>query len=328
MLPNSVTSIGKSAFAYCSGLSTIIIPNSVTSIGNSAFYGCSGLSSITIPNSVTYIDEKAFYACSSLASVTFDSNVYIYNYAFGDTPLQKVYCNAESVQAVLSMAFRNTSGSTSSARNATLYVPTEMIEAYKSTVPWKEFGTITSVEIETQVNKFKADNITILSKTTENVAVTDLNAINKAIDDYSKLSDAAKAKFTEEKALLDALKTKAEELKAEEECPPDEGNKCTEPQITFSDKTLTLSCATPDADIHYSYYLSNVGTVKSTKQIPAVTKTTNALTVIAYATAEGLKQSTTVIQTFPFDATAYDVNGDNKLTITDVTTLIDVIVNQ
>ena len=35
----------------------------VTSIGKSAFYDCSGLTSVTIPNSVTSIGDYAFYEC-------------------------------------------------------------------------------------------------------------------------------------------------------------------------------------------------------------------------------------------------------------------------
>ena len=56
----SVTSIGESAFYYCSFLTSVTIPNSVTSIGESAFYKCSRLTSVTIPNSVTSIGDHAF----------------------------------------------------------------------------------------------------------------------------------------------------------------------------------------------------------------------------------------------------------------------------
>ena len=62
-IPNSVTSIGSSAFYRCSSLTSIIIPNSVTSIGNGAFSGCSSLTSVTIPESVTSIGSDAFYGC-------------------------------------------------------------------------------------------------------------------------------------------------------------------------------------------------------------------------------------------------------------------------
>ena len=68
-IPNSATSIGVYAFAYCFGLTSVTIPNSVTSIGNDAFLDCDGLTSVTIPNSVTSIDNGAFYHCSSLTSV-------------------------------------------------------------------------------------------------------------------------------------------------------------------------------------------------------------------------------------------------------------------
>ena len=45
-IPNSVTTIGESAFIYCHDLTSVTIPNSVTSIGRGAFYRCNSLTSI------------------------------------------------------------------------------------------------------------------------------------------------------------------------------------------------------------------------------------------------------------------------------------------
>ena len=83
IIPNSVTTIGSSAFHGCSGLTSVTIPNSVTSIGNAAFSGCSSLTSVTIPNSVTSIGHDAFNRCSGLTSVTIGNSVTsIGEYAF------------------------------------------------------------------------------------------------------------------------------------------------------------------------------------------------------------------------------------------------------
>lgn len=75
VIPNSVTTIGNSAFAFCSGLTNIDIPNSVTSIGQSAFDYCTGLTSVTIPNSVVTIGDKAFMCCSGITSLTIPNSV-------------------------------------------------------------------------------------------------------------------------------------------------------------------------------------------------------------------------------------------------------------
>ena len=72
---NGVTSIGVYAFNRCTSLFFVTIPNSVTSIGSYAFWSCNGLTSITIPNSVTSIGEGAFFGCSGLTSVTIGNSV-------------------------------------------------------------------------------------------------------------------------------------------------------------------------------------------------------------------------------------------------------------
>ena len=107
VIPNSVTSIGDSAFYGCSGLTELTLPSSVTSIGVAAF-SSSGLEKITvesgnsrydsrdncnsiietktntliagcknsiIPNSVTSIGDYAFYGCTGLTELTLPNSV-------------------------------------------------------------------------------------------------------------------------------------------------------------------------------------------------------------------------------------------------------------
>ena len=73
-IPDSVTSIGDSAFSNC-GLTSIHIPDSVTSIGSYAFYGCINLTSIHIPDSLTCIGNGTFLDCYNLTSITLPQGV-------------------------------------------------------------------------------------------------------------------------------------------------------------------------------------------------------------------------------------------------------------
>ena len=73
-IPNSVTSIGNSAFYECSSLTSVIFESGskLSTIGSDAFYK-SGLTSITLPSTVTSIGERAFYQCTSMSSVSYES---------------------------------------------------------------------------------------------------------------------------------------------------------------------------------------------------------------------------------------------------------------
>ena len=142
-IPNSVTSIGESAFEGHSGMTSITIPNSVTSIGDHAFSGCSGLTSITIPNSVTTIGESAFHNCSGLTSIFIGNGVTSIGYAAFRycSDLTDVYCLAEIVPNTNLDAFSN-----SPIASATLHVPASALDAYKATEPWSKFGTIVAID--------------------------------------------------------------------------------------------------------------------------------------------------------------------------------------
>ena len=68
VLPESITNIGKRAFAFCHALTgSLNIPSGITTIGNYAFLGCRGLvGSLNLPEKVTKIGEGAFADCTGL----------------------------------------------------------------------------------------------------------------------------------------------------------------------------------------------------------------------------------------------------------------------
>ena len=70
----SVTGIGNKAF-YQSTITGITLPNSIKSIGESAFELCNSLISVTIPNSVVAIGNSAFSYSNKLTSVTIGNSV-------------------------------------------------------------------------------------------------------------------------------------------------------------------------------------------------------------------------------------------------------------
>ena len=74
-IPDSVTSIGASAFSGCHHLTTVTIGDSVTSIGEGAFWRCTRLTGVTIGDSVTDIGDHSFFGCVSLNRVKIGDSV-------------------------------------------------------------------------------------------------------------------------------------------------------------------------------------------------------------------------------------------------------------
>ena len=105
-LPNTLASIGDYAFSCCSGLSDIALPDTLVSIGDDTFSLCSSLSYITLPDTLVSIGDDTFAHCSSLNSITLpDTLTYIGNGAFADcSSLSSIYL-PESLKVIGSWAF-------------------------------------------------------------------------------------------------------------------------------------------------------------------------------------------------------------------------------
>jgi hypothetical protein len=74
-LPQGMTEVIDSAFAYCSNVDAVVIPEGVTKIGKSSFYGCESMKTLKLAESVETIGNQAFCGCSSLAGLTIPSQV-------------------------------------------------------------------------------------------------------------------------------------------------------------------------------------------------------------------------------------------------------------
>ncbi|MBR3492772.1 MAG: leucine-rich repeat protein [Bacteroidales bacterium] len=113
-IPNSVTSIGNSAFYYCTGFSgSLTLSADLTSIGNYAFFGCSGFSGpLTIGSAVTSIGSNCFSNLFNLSSLTVLPN----------TP-----------PSLGSSAFQNV------PTTIPVYVPCASLEDYQAASGWSAF---------------------------------------------------------------------------------------------------------------------------------------------------------------------------------------------
>ena len=176
-IPNSVTSIGASAFSGCTGLTSVIIGTSVISINSCVFNGCTGLTSVTIPNSVLLIDGEAFFGCTGLTSVIIGNSVQaIRKAAFkGCTALKKICSLNPDPPQLLNYGFGEEAFD---SYNKNLFVPKGCVSKYKNAEYWRNFKFIGEIEEEGGIDdvigadsKIKYDGGTIIISVPSEIAV-------------------------------------------------------------------------------------------------------------------------------------------------------------
>ena len=94
VIPDTVTSIGDSAFANCVNLEYAFLSTNLTSIDVFAFYQCSRLTTITIPDSVTSLGMSAFGGCVNLQAAIIGralSKIGIYESTFAGANALKAF---------------------------------------------------------------------------------------------------------------------------------------------------------------------------------------------------------------------------------------------
>ena len=131
-IPNSVTEIGESAFAYCTGLNKVTIPNSVTEIGKYAFEECGSFEEVNYnaENCTTMV--HSFYGCN-IQTLNIGKNVKnIPEYAFDN-----YYGNIEQINIFATTP--PTIGVNSFYYSTYLQVPAVSIYLYKNHPIWSKF---------------------------------------------------------------------------------------------------------------------------------------------------------------------------------------------
>ena len=140
VVPDTIEAIGDFAFVGCDSLVSVATGNGVKLIGKSSFYKCKNLAKATIGDAVSSIGERAFNGCTSLVGVTLGRAVEnIASKAFSSSLIIAVInCKAPNPPVLANKdAFSN-----GIYKKATVTVPMESLENYKSAAVWSQFANI------------------------------------------------------------------------------------------------------------------------------------------------------------------------------------------
>lgn len=186
-LPSGLTSIGTDAFRHCVSLTLTSLPSSLTSIGAGAFYSCRALTTLTCEGIITSLGSSAFAGSNTnkmmltrvefpnmalnTLDVTFGSSIEdnacqeleIIDIGNTEAIAASAFANCKKLQTLVLRrsdaicalnsvkAFTNTPMRGYNSLTGTIYVPSALIETYKTASNWSTIfneGYLTFAAIE------------------------------------------------------------------------------------------------------------------------------------------------------------------------------------
>ena len=143
-LDNSASFVASNAFKGNTNIQTVNLPYATT-VGYSAFYGCTSLSQVSLPM-CSSIGNNTFYNCGSLTQMSLPVCRYIAGDAFA-------FCRSLSIITIGYSSICSLGSSTVflgtkiTSSTGSIYVPTSLVDVYKSATNWSYFSTqIFSIE--------------------------------------------------------------------------------------------------------------------------------------------------------------------------------------
>ena len=348
VIPENVTKISKYSFQDCSHLSKVTMSNSISEIEEYAFAGCVELNDIVLSASLTQIKNGLFKGCSGLESIIIEDNIEsIGEYAFADCSKLKTV----EVKSGIPATAQDNSFSISSYWDGTLVVPLDCSNIYKQAPVWKKFEHIEESS-EPASNFIYAASIS-LNKTSATVTegntlqltatVLPTNATNRTVT--WKSSDEAVATVDSTglvtavalgSATITATTTDGSNLNASCNVTVLQGivlaesiklNVTTAGLNEGSTLQLTATVLPEECAGMTVLWSSNNPSVATVDGNGLVTTHSVGTATITVMTSDGSNLSTTCTVTLLPVGVKGDVNGDNSISISDVTSLIDYLLS-